>query len=177
MVSTRSHALVDYASSAVLLVAPGLLGFPRGARRAARVKAATALVANACTDHELGVVRRIPMRAHLAADVASGALFALSPWALGYRTRDPRSWLPHVVAGLGDTALALLTARAPASPAQRPEDELPRTSTMPGADTGETPPGSPPSTPQHTVTEGPRGAGPVREEGPAGAPAGADASR
>ncbi len=157
MISTRTHGIVDYASSVSLLVAPRLLRFPTGARRAARGKALGTLALSALTDYELGLVRRVPMRAHLGADALGGVLLAASPWLFGYRTRDPRSWLPHVVAGLGDCAFALISARQPASGS--------RTAAAPQPTAPE--PGAPPSTPQHTVTESPTagageaGAGPL----------------
>jgi hypothetical protein len=62
------------------------------------------------TDYEFGVVRVIPMPAHLAIDATSGALVAASPWLFGFAERGPRYRLSHVLIGLSEV-LAALTSK------------------------------------------------------------------
>lgn len=57
-------------------------------------------------DHELGVVRRIPMVGHLWVDGVAGALLAASPWLFGFADRV---WMPHVILGATEFGAALVT--------------------------------------------------------------------
>ena len=61
------------------------------------------------TDYEFGLVRVLPMRAHLALDAASGAVLASSPWLLGFTKNGPRYWVPHALMGAGEVLAALTT--------------------------------------------------------------------
>ena len=63
------------------------------------------------TDFEVGVVRLIPMPVHLGIDVLGGLLLAASPWLFGFADRV---WAPHLVFGLLEAGLALVTRTAPA---------------------------------------------------------------
>src|SRR3954468_21942820 len=67
-ISTKTHAAADYAAGALLLAAPGLTGArdPR-ARTLLRGVGAAVLGQALVTDWELAPVRRLPVRAHLAA--------------------------------------------------------------------------------------------------------------
>ena len=110
-ISTRTHGLIDYTTGALLLAAPELLRL-RGVRASAlapRLAGAGATAYSALTDYELGFARRIPMRAHLALDAASGAMLAASPWVLGYARHGRRHWLPHVLVGTGEILAAAAT--------------------------------------------------------------------
>ncbi len=111
-VSTRTHGVLDLVTSGTLLVAPGLLGLndePR-ASSVLRMAGGGALVYSMLTDYEFGLVKLLPMRAHLAMDAASGAFLASSPWLLGFAKNGPRYWLPHALMGAGEV-LAALTSR------------------------------------------------------------------
>ncbi len=109
VIPTRVHGAVDYATSSALLAAPELfrLKGSRASSLAPRIAGGAAAAYSALTDYELGAVKALPMRAHLALDAAGGALLAASPWVLGYRRRGLRHWLPHTLVGLGEVAVAL----------------------------------------------------------------------
>lgn len=109
VVPTRVHGAIDYATSGALLAAPELLRLKdvRASALAPRVAGAAEGAYSALTDYELGAVKALPMRAHLALDAAGGALLAASPWVLGTRRHGVRHWLPHTALGLGEVALAL----------------------------------------------------------------------
>lgn len=62
------------------------------------------------TDHELGIVRRIPMTGHLWVDGLSGALLALSPWLFGFADRV---WMPHAILGVIEIVAAFVTRLHP----------------------------------------------------------------
>lgn len=111
VIPTKVHGVVDYATSGTLLAAPELLRLKdvRSSALAPRVSGAARTGLSALTDYELGAVRVIPMKAHLAADAVMGALLAASPWVAGYRKHGLRHWLPHMLVGLSEVALALTT--------------------------------------------------------------------
>jgi hypothetical protein len=133
LISTRTHAVGDYAGGALMIVA-AKLPFVRDRRAAAllRVAGAGTLVASALTDYELGVWRKLPMRTHLAGDGLAAALMTASAALLRRSGAGAGSWLPHAAIGLGQLAGAALTDRAPS-----------------GADTGGIP-----ATPAHLSGEG-----------------------
>jgi hypothetical protein len=109
VIPTKVHGVIDYATSGALLAAPELFRL-KDVRRSAlapRLAGAAATAYSAFTDYELGVVKALPMKAHLGLDAASGVLLAASPWALGYRRYGVRHWLPHTLVGLSELAVAL----------------------------------------------------------------------
>src|SRR3954467_14410626 len=109
-IPTKPHAAADYAPGALLLAAPRLTGArdPR-ARTLLRGVGAAVLGQALVTDWELAPVRRLPVRAHLAADAATGATLLASPLLLGLGARGTGAWLPPAVVGLAEAALAALT--------------------------------------------------------------------
>lgn len=111
VIPTKAHGVVDYATSGALLAAPRLFRLKdvRSSALVPRITGATTTAYSALTDYELGVVRVLPMKVHLALDAAGGALLAVSPWALGYARHGLRHWLPHTTVGLGEVAVALTT--------------------------------------------------------------------
>jgi len=113
-ITSKLHGAIDYATGATLLVAPRALRLrdPR-ASIVLRAAGAGALAYSLLTDYELGVVRRLPLRTHLALDAASGLTVAASPWLLGFRSRGLRHWFPHLLVGAGEVAAAVLTQPVP----------------------------------------------------------------
>jgi hypothetical protein len=111
-VSTKTHGVLDLATSGTLLAAPKLLGLNDEPRAASvlRMAGGGALVYSMLTDYEFGLVKVLPMRAHLAMDAASGVFLASSPWLLGFAKNGPRYWVPHALMGAGEV-LAALTSR------------------------------------------------------------------
>ncbi len=112
VISTRTHGAIDYLTGAGLLAAPSLLGISDepAASRVLRAAGAAATVYSLLTDYEFGLVRVLPMRAHLAMDAASGVFLAASPWLFGFADRGQRYRLPYAVVG-GAEVLAALTSK------------------------------------------------------------------
>ena len=117
VISTRVHGVLDYVVGSALVAAPNLLGIQdvRASALAPRVQGAGATLYSLFTDYELSARRMMPMRAHLALDALGGALLAASPWLFGYARHGRRYWLPHVLAGSGEVAIAALSEREPSS--------------------------------------------------------------
>lgn len=108
-IPTKVHGIIDYLFAIVLIGLAFTLGLvaeaEEGVLSAAGGPAAyvplilgIGLIAySLLTDYELGLVRKLPMRAHLAIDAISGGLLAVSPWLFGFA--DYVFW-PHVILGV-----------------------------------------------------------------------------
>jgi hypothetical protein len=111
-ITTRAHAVLDYTLGPALIIAPQALGFAtKGAAAAVpRVFGAAGTVVSSMTQYELGIYPVIPMRTHLMIDVMKGILMAASPWLFGFgRSRKKSTWLPHLLLGVSDVAIAAMT--------------------------------------------------------------------
>ncbi|MBR0664470.1 hypothetical protein GXW71_08900 [Roseomonas hellenica] len=106
--STRTHAVIDYLTALLLIVAPYVLGFAdaTAAQWVPQIVGAAILASSLMTDYELGVARVIPMPAHIGLDMILGALLAASPWLFGFADRV---FWPHLIVGLLDIAIAMTT--------------------------------------------------------------------
>ena len=112
MIPTRTHGVLDLVTAGTLLAAPNLFRLQDVPRAASMLRLAGggAVVYSMMTDYEFGVVKVLPMSAHLALDAASGALLASSPWLFGFADNGPRYWAPHALVGAFEI-LAALTSR------------------------------------------------------------------
>lgn len=112
MISTRVHGILDYALGVLLVASPWLFGLDPGGPSGLVPMAlgAAVLLYSALTDYELGLVRRIQMTVHLWLDALGGVLIAASPWLLGF---DQRVWVPHVVFGVLEIGVAVLSNTIP----------------------------------------------------------------
>ena len=115
LISTKTHAAMDYVLGPTLLAVPNLLGLESSSPSAVAPRAVglSAIVVNVFTDHELGLAQAIPMRTHLMLDAGSGVALAAVPWLTGEARKGARYWLPHLVVGVKEVAFAFLTERQP----------------------------------------------------------------
>ena len=104
-ISKEQHGAVDY------VFAASAFALARASRhRTRRLLTGSSLAVaamSAFTDYELGLVRALPMKAHLALDLVLGSLFVAAPVVL----RDEETRVKASVAALGalGTAVAALT--------------------------------------------------------------------
>jgi hypothetical protein len=109
-ISTRVHGSLDYLIGIVVALSPWLFGFAGTPTAWLHLVAGLAVIGVALmTDFELGLVRAIPMPAHLMLDGVIGVFLLISPllFDLGaYATL-------HVAAGAAELALATMTSRTP----------------------------------------------------------------
>lgn len=113
-IPTRVHGVLDYVMGAVLIALPFILGIGLDGGAASWVPilvGAFTIVQSLFTDYELGLVRRIPMSAHLAMDIVGGAFLAASPWLFGFAD-EINPW-PYLVLGLAEVAAGLTTRKTP----------------------------------------------------------------
>jgi hypothetical protein len=113
LIPTRVHGILDYVVGLLLIAAPWLFGFAQNGAETwvPVVLGAGAILYSLMTRYELGMVRVIPMSAHLGLDIMSGLLLLASPWLFGFADRI--AW-PHVVFGLLEVGVAAMTQRTPA---------------------------------------------------------------
>ena len=122
MIPTKAHGALDMATGPALVAAPTLLRMNgnRGATLPPRVLGSLATVYALLTDYEFGLKRVLPMRAHLALDAAGGVALAAAPFVTGAHRKGLRHWVPHIVVGANEIALALTTKeRSPRAPRLR----------------------------------------------------------
>jgi hypothetical protein len=114
-VSTKAHGIIDYATGAAMVAAPTALRIRHRPAAALLWTAGAGMIgSSAVTDHEVALLRKLPMPAHLLLDVVTGLTLAVLPAAALRRRAGLRAWLPHAVLGAGEVAVAALTERRPA---------------------------------------------------------------
>ena len=111
-ISTRLHAIIDYASGVLFIAAPYLFGFADGtaAQYVPQALGAGILLMSLITDYELSFARLIPVPVHLMVDVGGGLLLAASPWLFGFADRV---YWPHLIFGLAEMGAGLMTRTTP----------------------------------------------------------------
>lgn len=90
-VTKQIHAYLDYPVALALIGLPFLLGLGENSPIALQLSVATgvaALILTILTDHQLGVVRIIPYRIHLAVDFLVAIVFILAPFLFGLEGLD-----------------------------------------------------------------------------------------
>lgn len=115
-ISTKTHALIDYAWAAVVPALPHLL---RGGPTTTRLLAGTGLGTLAyslLTHYELGAFKVLPMTTHLTLDLLSGLALVAASFALSQVTPKERALLM----GLGSFALAVALNTETRTPALQP---------------------------------------------------------
>jgi len=110
-ISTQTHGVLDYLTAATLATLPSMLGFSERTTRAIQMMAIGKLCYSLLTDNELGVVRAIPMKAHLAMDAVSGVALAALPFMLD--EDDDTATAVCIGAGLMELSSAAMTETQP----------------------------------------------------------------
>ncbi|MCE7063326.1 SPW repeat protein [Dyadobacter sp. CY343] len=111
IISTKLHSKLDYATGPLFIAMPWIVGFNDNLTATWTLIAIGAMVIlmSLFTDYEGGMVRSIPMSAHLNIDIVTGLFLAASPWILGFHDEV---YLPHLILGLIEVAAGLMTVRA-----------------------------------------------------------------
>jgi hypothetical protein len=111
-IPTRVHGLLDYLVAVLLILSPTLFDFRLGgpAQWLPIGLGIAVIFYSLITDYELGAVRVLPFRTHLALDSISGVILALSPWVLGFADAV---WAPHLLLGLLEI-VAVMASQTPA---------------------------------------------------------------
>ena len=111
-ISTRAHGVLDYLTAGMLLALPRMMGWGPGATRLLTNAAIGTLVYSLLTRYELGLVKKLPLKGHLALDGMSGALLCAAPFLLLDEDEGDATG-PLVGLGLFEIAVPLLTQTTP----------------------------------------------------------------
>jgi hypothetical protein len=111
IISTRMHGVLDYLTAGALLALPRALGWPPGVTRMMTGAAVSTIGYSALTSYELGLLKLLPMPAHLALDTLSAALFCAGPLLFPEQESGVRRALVGI--GLFELSVTLLTDPRP----------------------------------------------------------------
>jgi hypothetical protein len=112
MISSKTHAVLDYLVGILLIAAPWLLGFAdnSAATTIPVVLGISTLVYSLFTNYEYSLARMLPFKIHLTIDFMAGLLLLASPWLFGFHEEV---YLPHVIVGAFEILAVLMTRKAP----------------------------------------------------------------
>ena len=82
-ISTKAHGVLDYLTIATFFTLPRVMGWSKPLTDGMTALALGKLGYTLMTRHELGLVKKLPMQAHLALDAAGGAALCAMPMLLG----------------------------------------------------------------------------------------------
>ena len=110
MIDPARHGALDYQTGALFQALPKLLDL-QGEKAGTIFHAFGAAHGgySLFTDYELGVVKVIPFRVHMALDALWTVGLAAAPFATGAYKKGRRHWLPHVLFALYETAALAMT--------------------------------------------------------------------
>lgn len=100
LISRQTHGALDYLYAGLITAAPRIFDYAdeETATTLSRVVGGGVTLTSLLTRYELGAVRVLPFKAHLAADVAAGLFTLSAPWLFGFaRNRAAR----NVFVGMG----------------------------------------------------------------------------
>lgn len=111
-IGTKAHGILDYLMGLLLIGSPWLLGFYEGGSETwiPVILGCSTVLFSMFTNYEYGVLRLLPMKAHLAIDFLSGALLAVSPWLFNFADTV---FLPHVILGSTEVLVVLFSSTKP----------------------------------------------------------------
>jgi len=114
-IPTWLHGILDYLTVGTLLALPRRLGWGRPATNALTGAAAGMLGYSLATRYELGLLKRLPMPAHLMLDAMGGAALCAAPFLLPLKKRQRGAITRGFLAfGLCEIAAALTARTRPA---------------------------------------------------------------
>lgn len=113
VIPTKVHGVFDYLMVGTLIALPQALGWSGGVTRLLTNAGLGTLGYSLLTRYELGLVRVLPMKGHLALDGLSGALLCAAPFLLLDDDEDGDLTAPLVGLGLFELVVTLLSQSTP----------------------------------------------------------------
>jgi hypothetical protein len=111
--STRTHGVLDLLTAGTLVALPRMLGWGERVTNTLTGVALGSLGYSLLTNYEFGLIRILPMRAHLAIDALSGAALCASPAMFPEEDRSTHAAL--VALGLFEIGAGMMTQPEPYS--------------------------------------------------------------
>jgi hypothetical protein len=112
LLSTKTHAVLDYLVGISLIAAPWIFNFANGGiQQAIPVTLGIITIAmSLLTKYEFSLFKIIGMNTHLVIDFLAGLFLAVSPWLFGF---NDEVYLPHLTVGIIEIVVVLLSERTP----------------------------------------------------------------
>lgn len=112
IITTKTHGLLDYLFAVLLFVSPWVLDFATGGIKVGIpvIFGVGIPIFSLFTQYEGGLIRVIPMRAHIFLDLLFGIFIAASPWLFHF---DEIVYGPHLGFGIFLILLALFSDNKP----------------------------------------------------------------
>ena len=105
-ISPLAHGIIDYGYAAATLGVPPLMGWSRRSRQLLAAAAGSTLAYSLLTRYPLGVLKLLPLRLHLALDVALSLAVFAAQFELTEEESDVRlAFVALAALGLGAAAL------------------------------------------------------------------------
>ncbi|HYO11472.1 MAG TPA: hypothetical protein VER17_21085 [Tepidisphaeraceae bacterium] len=114
MISTRTHGVLDYVVGAAITALPHVMKCERPTATLLKMAGIGAGLYSMMTDYERGLVKVLPMEAHLALDALSGATLIGAAVMLEDEAPDVRLTLAGI--GAFEIAVAAMTSPRPHVP-------------------------------------------------------------
>lgn len=114
IINSKIHGILDYLVSLILIISPWLLEFADGKSEMFLpiILGISSIIYSLFTKYELGVLRILPFKTHLAFDTLSGILLSSSPWIFGFADVV---YLPHLIFGILEISVVSLSKTEPES--------------------------------------------------------------
>lgn len=111
MISSKTHAVLDYLVGVLLIAAPWILGFAddTAATIVPVALGASTILYSLITNYEYSFARILPFNVHLIIDFIAGVLLIASPWLFNF---SDHVYLPHVIVGAAELGAVLMTRKA-----------------------------------------------------------------
>lgn len=106
-ISTKAHGIIDYMTAGLLVTLPRALGWSRQVTHLLDAAACTTVAYSVLTRYELGLVKALPMKAHLAVDAVQGG--AMIGAAAFLEDEDPEVRATLAAIGTFELGVTLLT--------------------------------------------------------------------
>lgn len=120
LISTRAHGVLDLVTAGTLVALPRAMGWSDRVTKLLTMAGVGAVGYSLLTRYEFGLLKVLPMRAHLALDLASGASLCAAAAVLSDEPDEVRQALLGL--GLFEVAAALTTD--PVSPQEEADAAL-----------------------------------------------------
>lgn len=109
IISTRTHARLDYVYGILLINAPWLFQFSDGTIAPMFMGIAMLFLA-LFTHYEGGIFKAISFKTHLLLDMTGGLILMASPWLFRF---SHEVFLPHLALGAFPVVLSMITKTVP----------------------------------------------------------------
>ncbi|MCE3225528.1 MAG: hypothetical protein K0S32_79 [Bacteroidetes bacterium] len=108
IVRSKFHGILDYFIGTILVISPWLFGFDNSdsAQNVPMIIGGSMLVYTVFTKYDMGIIKLLSFRFHLALDLVAGFSLVFSPMLFDFADEIV---LPHVVMGFFISGLALIT--------------------------------------------------------------------